>query len=84
MRAYASYYNGVRTHRSLNKDAPVHPPTQRIGILRSAALLRALLQWRTNTPVAGQGLALPRVIQAVGSILPRPILGGLHHHYVRI
>jgi len=49
LRAYASYYNGVRTHRSLNKDAPVHRPTQRIGILRS-----------------------------------HPILGGLHHQYVRI
>ena len=49
LRAYASYYNGVWTHRSLNKDAPVHRPTQRIGILRS-----------------------------------HPILGGLHHQYVRI
>jgi transposase InsO family protein len=27
---------------------------------------------------------LPRAIQAVGRILPTPILGGLHHHYVRI
>jgi transposase InsO family protein len=27
---------------------------------------------------------LPRAVQAVGSILPLPILGGLHHHYVRI
>ena len=27
---------------------------------------------------------LPRRVQAVGGILPRPILGGLHHHYVRI
>ena len=25
-----------------------------------------------------------RAVQAVGSILPLPILGGLHHHYVRI
>jgi hypothetical protein len=48
-----------------------------------AALLRALLQWCPNTPVAGQGRALPRRLQAVGDIVPRPILGGLHHHYVR-
>jgi transposase InsO family protein len=48
LRRYACYYNGTRTHRSLDKDAPVHRPTQRIGILRS-----------------------------------RPILGGLHHQYVR-
>jgi transposase InsO family protein len=25
-----------------------------------------------------------RSVQAVGSILPLPIIGGLHHHYVRI
>ena len=39
LRAYASYYNGVRTHRSLNKDAPVHRPTQRIGILAVPSLI---------------------------------------------
>jgi transposase InsO family protein len=27
---------------------------------------------------------LPRAVQAIGRILPTPILGGLHHHYVRI
>ena len=43
LRAYASYYNGVRTHRSLNKDAPVHRPTQRIGILRSHPILGGLI-----------------------------------------
>jgi hypothetical protein len=49
LRSYARYYNDVRTHRSLNKEAPVSRPVQRIG-----------------------------------SIMPHPILGGLHHHYVRI
>jgi transposase InsO family protein len=49
LRAYAGYYNEVRTHRSLNKDAPVSHPVQRTGIIRS-----------------------------------HPILGGLHHHYVRV
>jgi transposase InsO family protein len=49
LRAYAGYYNGVRTHRSLDKDAPVSRPVQRVGSINS-----------------------------------RPILGGLHHHYVRI
>src|SRR5208283_1571373 len=44
-----AYYNGARTHLSLNKDAPV-----------------------------------PRAVQAIGRTLPTPILGGLHHHYVRI
>jgi transposase InsO family protein len=49
LRSYARYYNDVRTHRSLNKDAPVSRPIQRTGIIGS-----------------------------------RPILGGLHHHYIRI
>ena len=47
--SYMHYYNGARTHLSLNKDAPV-----------------------------------PRAVQAIGRILPTPILGGLHHRYVRI
>jgi len=49
LRSYARYYNDVRTHRSLNKDAPVSRPIQLTGIINS-----------------------------------RPILGGLHHHYVRV
>ena len=49
LRAYARYYNDVRTHRSLDKDAPVYRPVQRIGSINSSA-----------------------------------ILGGLHHHYVRV
>ena len=46
---YAAYYNELRTHRSLNKDAPIH-----------------------------------RAIQHMGAIVSAPILGGLHHQYVRI
>ena len=49
LRAYARYYNDVRTHRSLDKGAPVSRPVERIG-----------------------------------SINARAILGGLHHHYVRV
>jgi transposase InsO family protein len=49
LQSYASYYNRTRTHRSLDKGAPVHRPVQRIGALKS-----------------------------------RPILGGLHHQYIRI
>ena len=49
LRSYARYYNEIRTHRSLNKDAPVSRAIQRIGIVKSHA-----------------------------------VLGGLHHHYVRI
>ena len=49
LKSYAGYYNSVRTHRSLNKDAPVSRPVQQTGNIRS-----------------------------------QPILGGLHHHYVRV
>ena len=31
LRTYARYYNTVRTHRSLDKDAPAYRPVQRIG-----------------------------------------------------
>ena len=49
LRSYACYYNDIRTHRSLDKDAPTSRPVQRTGIINS-----------------------------------RAILGGLHHHYVRV
>ena len=49
LRCYAHYYNEVRTHRSLNKDAPISRAVQRIGAIKSHVLL-----------------------------------GGIHHHYVRI
>src|SRR6202790_4475895 len=49
LHSYMDYYNEVRTHLSLNKDAPVS-----------------------------------RSVQRAGHILCRPILGGLHHQYIRI
>ena len=49
LRAYAHYYNDIRTHRALDKDAPVSRPVHRTGAISSHA-----------------------------------ILGGLHHHYVRV
>ena len=49
LRSYADYYNEIRTHRSLGKDAPIHRAVQRVGTIRS-----------------------------------HPMLGGLHHHYVRV
>src|SRR5450759_4934770 len=49
LNSYAHYYNSVRTHRSLHKDAPISRPIHQTGIIRS-----------------------------------HPILGGLHHHYVRV
>jgi len=46
--SYMEYYNAVRTHLSLDKDAPVR-----------------------------------RIIQRAGRIEARPVLGGLHHQYLR-
>src|SRR6266581_4522561 len=42
LRSYACYYNDVRTHRSLDKDAPVSRPVQRTGIIRAHAILGGL------------------------------------------
>ena len=42
LKNYAAYYNGVRTHRSLNKDAPISRPVQRSGIISSRAILGGL------------------------------------------
>ena len=40
LKSYADYYD--RTHRSLNKDAPVSRPVQRTGVISSRAILGGL------------------------------------------
>lgn len=47
--SYMDYYNTIRTHLSLSKDAPILRP-----------------------------------VHLVGRIQPQPLLGGLHHQYIRI
>ena len=42
LKSYAGYYNNFRTHRSLNKDTPVSRPAQRIGSIKSHAILGGL------------------------------------------
>jgi transposase InsO family protein len=42
LRTYARYYNCVRTHRSLDKDAPLSRPVRRIGTIRSRPILGGL------------------------------------------
>jgi transposase InsO family protein len=39
LKSYADYSNCARTHRSLNKDAPVSRPVQRTGVISSRAIL---------------------------------------------
>jgi transposase InsO family protein len=42
LRSYARYYNDIRTHRSLDKDAPVSRPVQRTGNIKSFPILGGL------------------------------------------
>ena len=42
LKAYVSYYNAVRTHLSLNKDAPIQQPIQRFGRIISVPVLGGL------------------------------------------
>ena len=42
LQAYARYYNKIRTHRSLHKDAPISRLVQRIGSIKSHAILGGL------------------------------------------
>jgi hypothetical protein len=42
LKSYARYYNDVRTHRSLDKDAPVSRPVQRTGSIKSLPILGGL------------------------------------------
>jgi transposase InsO family protein len=39
LQLYARYYNDIRTHRSLDKDAPVTRQIQQIGSIKSHAIL---------------------------------------------
>jgi hypothetical protein len=39
---YAAYYNELRTHRSLDKDAPIHRAIQHVGRVISAPVLGGL------------------------------------------
>jgi hypothetical protein len=38
LRSYARYHNEIRADRSLDKDAPVTRPVQRVGIISSRAV----------------------------------------------
>jgi transposase InsO family protein len=42
LRCYARYYNEIRTHRALNKDAPRSRAVQQVGIIKSNAILGGL------------------------------------------
>jgi transposase InsO family protein len=42
LRPYACYHNGIRTHRSSDKDAPISRPVQQTGVINSRAILGGL------------------------------------------
>jgi len=42
LQAYARYHNDVRTHRSLDKDAPASRPVQRTGTITARPILSEL------------------------------------------
>ena len=42
LRCYARYYNEIRTHRALNKDAPHSRAVLQVGIIKSHAILGGL------------------------------------------
>src|SRR5450759_1983283 len=42
LQSYARYYNDIRTHRSLDKDAPVSSPVQSTGSIKSHPILGGL------------------------------------------
>lgn len=42
LKSYATYYNEIRTHLSLTKDAPIPHPRQRIGRVVSLPILAGL------------------------------------------
>jgi transposase InsO family protein len=42
LRSYARYYNMWRTHRSLDKDAPIHRVIERFGVVAARPVLGGL------------------------------------------
>jgi hypothetical protein len=48
LKSYARYYNDVRTHRPLDKDAPVSRPVERIGSIKSFAIRGGLYHHYTR------------------------------------
>src|SRR3954447_7141830 len=42
LRVYGGYYNEIRTHRTLQKDTPIHREIQSTGILKSRPILGGL------------------------------------------
>jgi transposase InsO family protein len=53
LKSYADYYNGDRTHRSLDKNAPISRPVQRAGVISSRAIQGGLHHRYARVQVVG-------------------------------
>jgi hypothetical protein len=56
LRSYARYYNDIRTHRSLDKDAPVSRPVQRTRGPAAPRIFTCLLGLHPGTPPPARAL----------------------------
>jgi transposase InsO family protein len=75
LKCYADYYNSFRTHRSLNKDAPVSRPVQRIGASNHTP---SLADFTTTTPELKFSVYTPDVF-----IIARVVSNGPMHRIGR-
>ena len=95
LKSYADYYNCIRTHRSLNKDAPGFRPVQRTDVISSRAILGGLhhhyaeLQFSVHTTKRRPSRFRPAmgILQPVSRVDRRrflPWIGFHGEHIVRI
>ncbi len=76
LKSYADYYNGVRTHRSLNKDAPVSRPLQLTGIIRSHPILGGL-----HTITSGFEFSVHTIVVLLWDGLEQRLCCGIASHF---
>jgi transposase InsO family protein len=109
LQRYADYYNKIRTHRSLDTDAPRSVGFSGQGTSRheqsSAGFITIMCGFRFSVHTRTCGVFLRPFQTAIinraiwlckrirryrepcsgpGALSPFPVLGGLHHQYVRI
>jgi Integrase core domain len=86
LKTYAGYYNKIRTHRSLDKDAPAFRPVQRVGNMRhtrsSVGFITITYGFRFSVQTGGPfyfGVLAAVVVFLIGQAL-RYVLAGKRAH----